>query len=226
VGQIAGPLPGFNRNQSMYDVGLGAIWELDLFGGLRRGREAASAEADAAIAEQVGTRISVTADAADAYLRIRGDQARIAVAEQQVATDERLMPYSIVINNLGKLYLHLELVAAGNRIWPQRLEVVGEELWSLDLNLVAHIFECSFHVGEHFILPGAGRVSKAWAIPIYEESIRFQLGANVQPPGRVLIFEGAVGSSDSKAFRAYLQFLTLRSGIHCSCGNSSGSTLS
>jgi len=91
VGQIAGALPGFNRNQSMYDVGLGAIWELDLFGGLLRGKEAASAEADAAIAEQAGVRISVTADAADAYLRIRGDQARIAVAEQQVITDERLL---------------------------------------------------------------------------------------------------------------------------------------
>jgi outer membrane protein TolC len=38
VGQIAGPLPGFNRNQSIYDAGLGAVWELDLFGGLRRGR--------------------------------------------------------------------------------------------------------------------------------------------------------------------------------------------
>ena len=92
IGQIASHLqPGFNRNQSIYDAGLGAIWELDLFGGLRRGKEAASAEADAAIAEQVGVRISVTADAADAYLRIRGDQTRIAVAEQQVATDERLL---------------------------------------------------------------------------------------------------------------------------------------
>jgi len=92
IGQIAGHLqPDFNRNQSIYDAGLGALWELDLFGGLRRGKEAASAEADAAIAEQVGVRISVTADAADAYLRIRGDQARITVAEQQVATDERLL---------------------------------------------------------------------------------------------------------------------------------------
>jgi NodT family efflux transporter outer membrane factor (OMF) lipoprotein len=84
-------VPSFNRNQSIYDAGVGASWELDLFGSLRRGREAASAEADAAIAEQVGLRISVTADAADAYLRIRGDQTRIAVAEQQVATDEHLL---------------------------------------------------------------------------------------------------------------------------------------
>ena len=91
IGQIASHVPGFNRDQSLYDAGVGASWELDLFGGLRRGREASSAEADAATAEQVGTRISVTADAADAYLHIRGDQARIAVAEQQVATDERLL---------------------------------------------------------------------------------------------------------------------------------------
>jgi NodT family efflux transporter outer membrane factor (OMF) lipoprotein len=86
VGQIASHLPAFNRDQSIYDAGLGASWELDLFGGLRRGREAASATA-----EQVGIRISVTADAADAYLRVRGDQARIAVAEQQVLTDEHLL---------------------------------------------------------------------------------------------------------------------------------------
>ncbi len=91
TGQIASHLPGYNRNQSIYDAGLGAGWELDLFGGLRRGKEAASAEADAARAEEVGVRISITADAADTYLRIRGDQARIAVAEQQVATDERLL---------------------------------------------------------------------------------------------------------------------------------------
>jgi NodT family efflux transporter outer membrane factor (OMF) lipoprotein len=91
VGQIASHLPAFNRDQSIYDAGLGASWELDLFGGLRRGREAASAEADAATAAQVGIRISVTADAADAYLRVRGDQARIAVAEQQVLTDEHLL---------------------------------------------------------------------------------------------------------------------------------------
>jgi len=91
IGQVASQVPGFDRDQSIYDVNLGASWELDLFGGLRRGKEAASAEAQAAIAEQVGIRISVTADAADAYLRIRGDQARIVVTEQQVATDERLL---------------------------------------------------------------------------------------------------------------------------------------
>jgi NodT family efflux transporter outer membrane factor (OMF) lipoprotein len=91
TGQLASRLPGYDRNQSLYDAGLGAAWELDLFGGLRRGKEAASAEAEAARAEEVGVRISVTAEAADTYLRIRGDQARLAVVRDQVATDERLL---------------------------------------------------------------------------------------------------------------------------------------
>jgi NodT family efflux transporter outer membrane factor (OMF) lipoprotein len=91
IGAIARHLPGFRRDQSLYDVGAAASWEIDLFGGLRRGAEAATAEAEAADAARLGTRISVAADAADAYFEIRGDQARIAVAEDQVNTDLQLL---------------------------------------------------------------------------------------------------------------------------------------
>jgi NodT family efflux transporter outer membrane factor (OMF) lipoprotein len=91
TGSVARHLPGYDRNQSVYDVGAGASWEIDLFGGLRRGAQAASAEAQAAEAERLGTRVSVAADAADTYLQIRGDQARLAVAEDQVATDAQLL---------------------------------------------------------------------------------------------------------------------------------------
>src|SRR5437879_988086 len=117
VGQIASHVPAFNRDQSIYDAGLGANWELDLFGGLRRGREAASAEAAAAIAEQVGIRISVTAEAADAYLRIRGDQARIAVTEQQVATDERLL--ELVRQRFGRGLAAVREVAQAEALMSQ-----------------------------------------------------------------------------------------------------------
>ncbi|HXS26360.1 MAG TPA: TolC family protein [Steroidobacteraceae bacterium] len=91
IGAIARQLPGFQRDQFESDVGAGASWEIDLFGGLRRGAQAATAEAQAAEAEQVGTHIMVAADAADAYLQVRGDQARIAVARDEVTTDERLV---------------------------------------------------------------------------------------------------------------------------------------
>lgn len=91
TGSIARNLPGYHRYQSLYDVGVSASWEIDLFGGLRRAADAATAEAEAAEAARLGTRISVAADAADAYLRIRGDQVRITVANDQVATNARLL---------------------------------------------------------------------------------------------------------------------------------------
>ena len=91
IGSIARHLPGFKRDQSDYDVGAAASWEIDLFGGLRRGAQAAGAEAQAADAEQLGTRITVVADAADAYFQVHGDQARIALANDEVSIDEHLL---------------------------------------------------------------------------------------------------------------------------------------
>ena len=90
LGEIASAFPGYQRTQTEYDVGVGASWELDLFGGLKRGAQAADAEEQAAEADHVGVRISVAAEAADAYFRIRGAQARIALAENQVKTNVQL----------------------------------------------------------------------------------------------------------------------------------------
>jgi len=88
---VAKGSPAFNRDGHEYTLGPAASWEIDLFGGLRRGAAAATAEAQAAEADGVGTRITVAADAADAYLQIRGYQSRLAVALDQVGTDERLL---------------------------------------------------------------------------------------------------------------------------------------
>ncbi|NIJ34118.1 efflux transporter outer membrane subunit [Sphingomonas oligoaromativorans] len=91
ITSLSSQVPGFRRNYEEYSVGPSASWEIDLFGGLRRGARAASDEESAAEADRVGTRITVVADAADAYLQIRGYQARLAVALDQVANDERLL---------------------------------------------------------------------------------------------------------------------------------------
>jgi NodT family efflux transporter outer membrane factor (OMF) lipoprotein len=91
IGTIGRELPGYERNQALYDADVGAQWEIDLFGGLRRGAEAARDEAEAAEAQQLGVRVSVVADAADAYFQARGNQARLAIAQSQVETDTRLL---------------------------------------------------------------------------------------------------------------------------------------
>src|SRR5213075_326233 len=91
TGRLASHAPGYNRSQNYYDLGFSASWETDLFGGLKKGAEAAAAEAQAAEALRTGTRITVAAEAADAYMQIRGAQARLIFAKDQISTYEHLV---------------------------------------------------------------------------------------------------------------------------------------
>lgn len=91
LGQVLNSTPGFDRYGNAYEVNVGASWELDLFGGLRRGREAALSEYQASEAGAAATRLAVSAQTADIYISIRGLQARLKVAQQQVQTQQELL---------------------------------------------------------------------------------------------------------------------------------------
>ncbi|MGY6126966.1 efflux transporter outer membrane subunit (plasmid) [Paraburkholderia strydomiana] len=91
LGTLASAFPNYSRDQKEYTVGATASWEIDLAGGLRRARAAARDEEQAAEAAQLGTRVTIAADAADAYLQVRGLQARLAVAQDQIDTDAHLL---------------------------------------------------------------------------------------------------------------------------------------
>src|SRR5947199_7993432 len=91
TGRLASHLPGYSRTQNYYDLGFIASWETDLFGGLKKGAQASTAEAQAAEASHTGTRITVAAEAADAYMQIRGAQARLIFPKGQIPTDEHLV---------------------------------------------------------------------------------------------------------------------------------------
>lgn len=91
LGQVLGATPGFDRSGNAYEANLGASWEIDLFGGLRRGREAARAAYEASEAGAVATRLAVASQTADVYVTIRGLQARLAIARQQVETRRQLL---------------------------------------------------------------------------------------------------------------------------------------
>jgi NodT family efflux transporter outer membrane factor (OMF) lipoprotein len=91
LGTIASVVPTFRRDIHEYAIGPAASWEIDVAGGLRHGAAAARDEVQAAEADQIGTRITVAAEAADAYLQVRGYQARLIVAKNQIATDEHLL---------------------------------------------------------------------------------------------------------------------------------------
>lgn len=91
LGQVLNSRPGFDRYGSSYEANLGASWELDLFGGLRRGREASLAEYQASEAGAAATRLAVAAQTADLYITIRGLQTRLEVARRQVQTQQDLL---------------------------------------------------------------------------------------------------------------------------------------
>lgn len=74
---------GFPRDYNLYQAGAQASWEIDLFGGLRRRQEAARAELGGSAADAAAVRLSVVAEAVDAYLQLRGLQTRLGVAEDQ-----------------------------------------------------------------------------------------------------------------------------------------------
>ncbi|MGG1943845.1 TolC family protein [Trinickia sp. NRRL B-1857] len=91
LGRVLNSTPGFDRYGNQYEADLTASWEVDVFGGLRRGREAALAEYQASEAGAVATRLAVAAQTADIYITIRGLQARLNVARHQVQTQQELL---------------------------------------------------------------------------------------------------------------------------------------
>ncbi|WCM18311.1 efflux transporter outer membrane subunit [Paraburkholderia bryophila] len=91
VGQLLNAQPGLKRWGSDYEVNLQAGWEIDLFGGLRRQREAAIADYSATQAAAVATRLAVAAQTADIFVTIRGLQTRLDIANGQVKTQKQLL---------------------------------------------------------------------------------------------------------------------------------------
>jgi NodT family efflux transporter outer membrane factor (OMF) lipoprotein len=91
LGQILNSRPGFDRHGHAYEADLGASWEVDVFAGLRRGREAAIADYQASEAGAAAARLAVAAQTADIYIGIRGLQARLDIAQRQVETQEDLL---------------------------------------------------------------------------------------------------------------------------------------
>lgn len=91
LGRVLSSTPSFDRYGNVYEANLGASWELDVFGGLRRGWEAALADYRASEAGAAATRLTVAAQTADIYISIRGLQTRLEIARHQVRTQQELL---------------------------------------------------------------------------------------------------------------------------------------
>ncbi|RDS91780.1 efflux transporter outer membrane subunit [Pseudomonas fluorescens] len=106
LGQVLNSTPGYDRYGSSYEADLNASWEVDVFGGLRRGREAALAEYQASEAGAAATRLAIAAQTADIYITVRGLQARLDIANRQVKTQQGLLEKVQLLYNKGLAASH------------------------------------------------------------------------------------------------------------------------
>jgi len=81
-----GSVPG--KTFDLYQAGFDARWELDLFGGIRRGVEAAEANVAAAEADRDAVAVSLMGEVGLEYVTYRSLQRRIALAEQNLKSQQ------------------------------------------------------------------------------------------------------------------------------------------
>jgi NodT family efflux transporter outer membrane factor (OMF) lipoprotein len=81
LGQIS---PNGLQTTNLFDIGVGASWEIDLFGRVRRTVESADAAFEAAIEDYRDVLVTLFAEVARAYVDVRTTQARLKYAKKNV----------------------------------------------------------------------------------------------------------------------------------------------
>jgi NodT family efflux transporter outer membrane factor (OMF) lipoprotein len=81
----AGRTLGIGNDRTSFDLGADAAWEIDLFGRIRRGIEAAGADAEAALFDREALRVAIAAEVATNYIDARLTQERLALARETLA---------------------------------------------------------------------------------------------------------------------------------------------
>jgi outer membrane protein, multidrug efflux system len=81
-------VPGLSRETELYDAGFDAFWELDFFGGVRRGLEASNAQLGAVEAERRDAYVIVTGEVTRTYFELRGQQQQLDVARRNVVNQQ------------------------------------------------------------------------------------------------------------------------------------------
>lgn len=110
-------LPG--SEFSTFRIGFDASWEIDLFGKARRSVEAARARTEAAIWNRRDVQLSVAAEVADAYLKLRTLQQRLTTAEAEVSRQSQAL-HLVGARVRGGL-------VSGQDLWQQQSHLAAAE---------------------------------------------------------------------------------------------------
>ncbi len=77
------------EQRNLFQVGMDAAWELDIFGGVRRGVEAAEADSQAAVADLRAVLVTMAGEVGTTYINLRGFQQQLAIARQNLEAQRR-----------------------------------------------------------------------------------------------------------------------------------------
>ena len=92
---------GGGVTSDLYAAGFDASWELDVFGGVRRSVEAAQANLEASQENLRDVLVSLLAEVAKNYVDVRTYQARIAIAEDNLKSQEETYQLTVWRNQAG-----------------------------------------------------------------------------------------------------------------------------
>ena len=84
TGSLTRSRSGAASASNFYQAGLDAIWELDIFGGVRRNIEAAEADVQVALEYRRDVLVTLTAEVALYYIDLRGYQQQIIIAQNNL----------------------------------------------------------------------------------------------------------------------------------------------
>ena len=78
--------------RELFQVGLDASWEIDIFGGTRRNIEAAGADLKASVEDRRDVLVTLVGDVGNNYLSLRGFQQQLAVARKNLEATSMIRP--------------------------------------------------------------------------------------------------------------------------------------
>ncbi len=138
---------------NLYNLGVDASWEADLFGAHRRAIQAAGASAQAAEASLADVQVSLTAEVVNAYINLRDRQQRLALGEQSVQAQQDMLALTGqrvqrgTASSLDQIRVQNQLDATRAELLPLQAEreaylnqlatLLGQEPGTLDAELNA-----------------------------------------------------------------------------------------
>lgn len=82
---------GGHQTIDFYTAGFDAMWEIDLFGGVRRRVEGAAAQTDAAIAQYQDAQVQLAAEVGQAYAGLRGLQRQLEIGRSSTGLQQQML---------------------------------------------------------------------------------------------------------------------------------------